>query len=145
MSHPFKKQAKHREACDVLNRNEHALLYGGSRSGKTTLAVRNIILRGLKRQSRHLITRYRFNHAKTSIEVRSERVEAAKIAMGYELLVVDRVDLFNSIQLMVNSYVNTNDATLTTWMHSPSGFKEKSYYTSALEGVYTEIAENGIY
>ena len=46
----------------------HGMLYGGSRSGKTFLHVRNVILRGLKASySRHAILRYRFNHIKASI------------------------------------------------------------------------------
>lgn len=67
MSSPFEKTPKQREVCDILNHYTHGLIYGGSRSGKTTIAVRNIILRALKRTSRHLICRHRFNHVKTSI------------------------------------------------------------------------------
>lgn len=63
----FKKTQKQFEACDVLNNTEHTLLVGGSRSGKTTIAVRNVILRAVKKSSRHLICRFRFNHAKTSL------------------------------------------------------------------------------
>lgn len=44
------------------------LLYGGSRSGKTFLLVRAVIMRALKAPgSRHLIVRFRFNHVKASI------------------------------------------------------------------------------
>jgi hypothetical protein len=63
----FQKTVKQREACDVLNRHDHALLVGGSRSTKTTIAVKNIVARAIKRPSRHLIVRFRFNHAKASI------------------------------------------------------------------------------
>lgn len=46
----------------------HILLEGGSRSGKTRLLVRNIVIRALKApHSRHLITRFRFNHCKEAI------------------------------------------------------------------------------
>lgn len=46
----------------------HVLLYGGSRSGKTFLIVRAIIMRALKAaRSRHCILRFRFNHLKASI------------------------------------------------------------------------------
>jgi len=46
----------------------HILLEGGSRSGKTFLHCRNIVMRALKApQSRHAILRYRFNHVKASI------------------------------------------------------------------------------
>ena len=64
---PFRKTDKQRQACETLNSCEHALLFGGSRSGKTFIIVRNIILRAIKVPSRHLITRLRFNHAKTSL------------------------------------------------------------------------------
>lgn len=46
----------------------HTMLYGGSRSGKTLLHVRNTVMRALKApKSRHLIARFRFGHVKTSI------------------------------------------------------------------------------
>jgi PBSX family phage terminase large subunit len=47
---------------------KHILLYGGSRSGKTFLLVRAVVMRALKAPgSRHLIVRFRFNHVKASI------------------------------------------------------------------------------
>lgn len=47
---------------------KHILLYGGSRSGKTFLIVRAIVMRALKAPgSRHVMLRFRFNHIKTSI------------------------------------------------------------------------------
>ncbi len=46
----------------------HVMLFGGSRSGKTTLLTRAIAVRALKApKSRHAILRYRFNHVKSSI------------------------------------------------------------------------------
>lgn len=63
----FIKTEKQREACNILNQYEHGLLYGGSRSGKTTIAVRNMVLRAIKRPSRHLICRLHFNHVKQSV------------------------------------------------------------------------------
>jgi hypothetical protein len=46
----------------------YVMLFGGSRSGKTFLIVRNIVMRALKApKSRHLIARFRFNHVKASI------------------------------------------------------------------------------
>ena len=46
----------------------HIMLFGGSRSGKTFLLMRAIILRALKgTASRHAILRYRFSHVKASI------------------------------------------------------------------------------
>jgi phage terminase large subunit len=47
---------------------EHVMLFGGSRSGKTFLIVRAIVIRALKSpKSRHAILRFRFNHVKASI------------------------------------------------------------------------------
>ena len=44
------------------------MFYGGSRSGKTFLHMRNTVLRALKApKSRHVVLRYRFNHVKSSI------------------------------------------------------------------------------
>jgi hypothetical protein len=46
----------------------HCMLFGGSRSGKTFLHVRNTVFRALKApESRHAILRFRFNHIKASI------------------------------------------------------------------------------
>ena len=46
----------------------HVMLFGGSRSGKTFLMVRNIVMRALKApKSRHAIFRFRFNAIKASI------------------------------------------------------------------------------
>ena len=64
---PFKKTGDQRDACELLNTTMHPLLVGGSRSGKTTIAVRNIVLRAHKKSSRHLLCRSVFNHAKTSL------------------------------------------------------------------------------
>jgi hypothetical protein len=47
---------------------KHLMLFGGSRSGKTFLLVRNVVMRGLKApNSRHAIFRYRFNAVKASV------------------------------------------------------------------------------
>ena len=46
----------------------HVMLFGGSRSGKTFLIVRDIVLRALKApKSRHAIFRYRYNAVKSSV------------------------------------------------------------------------------
>lgn len=65
----FKLTARQEEANVVLAGDaEHVMLYGGSRSGKTFLLVRAIIIRVLKApKSRHAILRFRFNAAKTAI------------------------------------------------------------------------------
>ncbi len=46
----------------------HCMLFGGSRSGKTFLLVRQVVLRALKAPgSRHAIFRFRYNHLKASV------------------------------------------------------------------------------
>lgn len=65
----FKFTAKQQEAQAVLGGlATWIMLFGGGRSGKTFVAVRTIIMRALKAPgSRHLITRYRFNHLKATV------------------------------------------------------------------------------
>ena len=65
----FRFTDKQEEAQDVCTSDAtHCMLFGGSRSGKTFLIVRNIVARALKAPgSRHLITRFRFNHLKSSV------------------------------------------------------------------------------
>jgi PBSX family phage terminase large subunit len=47
---------------------KYTLLYGGSRSGKSFIFIRQIIIRALKEPgSRHLLCRFAFNHAKQSL------------------------------------------------------------------------------
>lgn len=43
------------------------MLYGGSRSGKTFIILYALVVRALKKKSRHLILRFRFNHVKASV------------------------------------------------------------------------------
>jgi predicted phage terminase large subunit-like protein len=61
---------KQQEALDGILSGDatHCMLFGGGRSGKTFLHVRNLVLRAIKAPgSRHLIVRFRFNHVKQSI------------------------------------------------------------------------------
>ena len=66
---PFKKTAKQDEACSLFSdiNNRHILLFGGSRSGKTFITVRTIVIRACKCKSRHIIFRLRNNAVKRSI------------------------------------------------------------------------------
>lgn len=61
--------AKQREANRLLaGPARNVMLRGGSRSGKTFILVRAIIQRAINAPaSRHVIFRFRFNHAKTSV------------------------------------------------------------------------------
>ena len=65
----FTLTAKQLEAQAIITSGAtHIMLFGGSRSGKTFLHCRNIVMRALKApRSRHAILRFRFNHAKISI------------------------------------------------------------------------------
>lgn len=65
----FKLTTKQEEARQLLGSDAtHICLFGGSRSGKTFLLVRQVVLRALKaEQSRHAIFRFRFNAIKASI------------------------------------------------------------------------------
>lgn len=65
----FKLTAKQEEANALLaSQAQHVMLAGGSRSGKTFLEVRAIMIRALKAPgSRHAIMRFRFGHVKQSI------------------------------------------------------------------------------
>lgn len=47
---------------------KHLMLFGGSRSGKTFLLIRNLVMRALKAaNSRHVVFRFRFNSVKNSV------------------------------------------------------------------------------
>ena len=65
----MKLTAKQVAAQEVMSSDAtHVMLFGGSRSGKTFLMVRNIVMRALKaKKSRHAIFRYRFNAIKSSV------------------------------------------------------------------------------
>lgn len=69
MTTTFRLTPKQAEAQAVLaGPAKHIMLLGGSRSGKTFLLVRNVVLRALKApNSRHGVFRYRFNSVKASI------------------------------------------------------------------------------
>src|SRR3990167_10012722 len=45
----------------------HCMLFGGTRSGKTFLIVRELVSRALSTTSRHAIMRFRFSHVVTSV------------------------------------------------------------------------------
>lgn len=65
----MKLTARQQQAQRVLaGPSTHVMLYGGSRSGKTFLLVRNVVMRALKApRSRHAILRFRFNAVKSSV------------------------------------------------------------------------------
>ena len=65
----MKLTERQEQAQKVLaGKSTHVMLYGGSRSGKTFLLVRAVIIRALKApKSRHAILRFRFNAVKASV------------------------------------------------------------------------------
>jgi len=63
----FKKTEDQVAAITKLNNFKHVMMYGGSRSGKTTIGCRQLIIRAHKASSRHLLCRLHFNHAKTAL------------------------------------------------------------------------------
>jgi phage terminase large subunit-like protein len=67
MKMTFKRTTKQKQATAILAGSEEAALFGGSRSGKTFIIIRSILIRASKVKSRHLVARFRFNHVKTSI------------------------------------------------------------------------------
>jgi len=65
----FHFTTKQWQAQEILSGSaKHLMLFGGSRSGKTFLLVRNVVMRAMKAAgSRHVIFRYRFNSVKASV------------------------------------------------------------------------------
>lgn len=65
----FRLTEKQKEAQAVIGGDEtNALLFGGSRSGKTFLLLRTIAIRALAApNSRHVVLRFRFNAVKVSV------------------------------------------------------------------------------
>ena len=70
------------------------MLYGGSRSGKTFLLVRNIVMRALKApKSRHAVLRFRFNHVKNAV-VQDTFPKVMEIAFPGTTYKLDRTDWY---------------------------------------------------
>lgn len=62
------KTDKQIQAIKLLKKNKTACLFGGSRSGKTFIALFAVVLRAINYLcTRHLVIRFRFSHAKQSI------------------------------------------------------------------------------
>lgn len=64
----FNKTSRQEDVTQLLaGPYKHIMVSGGSRSGKTFILTRSVIIRACKEKSRHAIFRSKFNHAKTSI------------------------------------------------------------------------------
>lgn len=100
----FRLTARQDEAQTVLaGPATHLMLFGGSRSGKTFLHTRNVVMRALKApKSRHAIFRFRLNHIKASIilDTFPKVMELAFSGVKYEMHKADYfVDLPNGSQI----------------------------------------------
>lgn len=96
----FKLTAKQQEAQRKAFATDakHILLVGGSRSGKTFLIVRNLVLRALKApNSRHSMFRYRFNSIKSSVilDTFPKVMREAFPGVGYKL---DKTDWYATFE-----------------------------------------------
>ncbi len=63
----FRLTDSQKELRKLTTQHTHVLAYGGARSAKSTGLVRNIFLRALKKTSKHLMLRFRYNHAHVSL------------------------------------------------------------------------------
>ena len=63
----FVKTPKQRELVEAMLDHEIVMAEGGARSGKTVGIIRQQIVRGMARPSRHLAGRFRAKHAKASL------------------------------------------------------------------------------
>jgi len=91
----FKLTKKQNEANKLLAGEAlHCMLFGGSRSGKTFLIVRAIVIRALKSaNSRHAILRFRFNHVKTAI-VHDTFPKVMRLCFPEIIYRIDKTDWF---------------------------------------------------
>lgn len=94
----FRLTAKQAEAQVILTSDaKHLMLFGGSRSGKTFLLVRNVVMRALKApDSRHAIFRYRFNAIKASI-IADTFPKVMRLAFPGVAWKLDRTDWFATL------------------------------------------------
>ena len=102
----FKPTAVQRKALTLLKSGaKHILLFGGSRSGKTTVIVMAIIFRALcYAGSRHLVCRYRAKDAKSSVlrETLFPCLNNTVGNSGYRYLVHESViTLFNGSEIWI--------------------------------------------
>jgi phage terminase large subunit-like protein len=91
----FQFTSKQAEAQGILaSPAKHLMLFGGSRSGKTFLLVRNVVMRALKAEnSRHAIFRFRFNSVKNAVVLDTfpKVMRLAFPGVGYKL---DKTDYY---------------------------------------------------
>lgn len=95
----MKLTARQEQAQQVLAGDAtHLMLYGGSRSGKTFLLVRNVCMRALKApKSRHAILRFRFNAVKASV-VHDTFPKVMELAFPGVKYVMNKTDWFAELE-----------------------------------------------
>jgi phage terminase large subunit-like protein len=128
---PFKKTDKQREAIDLMNKHNHVMLFGGSRSGKTFIILRQMVLRALKKTSRHLIIRWRYNHVKQSI-VHDTFPEVMRLCFPGVEYVYNAQDAFYEIP-------NMEGGVSTIWI---AGIDSKERSEKALGTEYSTVFVN---
>lgn len=91
----FTLTTKQSEAQAILaGPAKHVMLFGGSRSGKTFLLIRNLVFRALKAaHSRHVVFRFRFNALKSSV-VLDTFPKAMRLAFPQVPYKLDKQDWF---------------------------------------------------
>jgi hypothetical protein len=102
----FKPTAVQKKALSLLKSGaKHILLFGGSRSGKTTVLVMAVIYRALRfAGSRHLICRYRAKDARSSVlrETLLPRLDTTIGKKGYTYLSHESmVTLYNGSEIWI--------------------------------------------
>ena len=95
----FKLNPRQQQAQEILaSAATHCMLFGGSRSGKTFLLVRNLVMRALKAPgSRHAILRFRFNAIKASV-VMDTFPKVMKIAFPGVTWGLNKTDWFATLE-----------------------------------------------
>jgi phage terminase large subunit-like protein len=105
MTLKFKLTEKQDEAREILSSDAtHICLFGGSRSGKTFLLVRNIVLRALKAPgSRHGLFRFRLNACRSTLMQGTflKVMDTAFKGVKYDLNKTEGIVTFDNKSIMV--------------------------------------------
>jgi PBSX family phage terminase large subunit len=107
------------------------MLFGGSRSGKTFIVLRQIVLRALKKTSRHLVIRWRYNHVKSSV-VHETFPEVMRLCFPGVEYTYNSIDAFYEIK-------NTDGGVSTIWV---AGIDSKERTEKILGTEYSSIFVN---
>ena len=88
--------------------------------------------------------------AEFSMGSRQDRIDAAKVAMGYQMNSEDGQELFSVLAEKITRYITSNDPDMNNWMQSlppytSTGFASQLYWTQQLQDTYSQIVLNGLY